>query len=125
MRRLGGMDLPHGIQWLDRFAASSIVQSVEYTLSGKPVLWARDQTSRPITLEADPVYCMITAAGAAALQAMADQPGAIYRFEWDDYSCRVVFACHESPAVDLTFAYNPGAGIYQGRVKLMRYRHGH
>jgi translation elongation factor P/translation initiation factor 5A len=104
---------------VDRWASYGITQEVQYTLSGTIVLnSARLYGGRLITLEAKEDTCWFTDTERQNLFTLANEVGAAYEFIWDNVTVNVVFAHHESPAVELE-PLVPHANLYVGKVKLL------
>lgn len=118
-RKLGTLDLPYQIEWIDRDDWAPVAQEVDQTLGGNLVVWQRPILhGRPITLQADPAVCWIADADRAAIVAMAQTIGASFTLEWDGDLYTVAFRHHEPPAVQLRALF-PHGDTFSGNILLM------
>ncbi len=99
---LNGTGLSGSLQWNDRFSHTPVAQEVHTTLGGNPVVYSKSlQGNRPVTLEAREDTGWLTGAMVTAIMAMASVPGAVYTLNFHGEVLNVMFAHHESPAIDL------------------------
>lgn len=66
------------VEWVNEHDWQPVGQSRRRALAGNLHIVENPRGGRPITLYADPVYCWLSAAQVAALEAMASQVGASY-----------------------------------------------
>lgn len=96
-RRLGGVDLPEHVLWVDQDQWSPVRQTVSRTVDGGMVIHCRaQQNGRPVTLEIQSGLGWVDRTFKDQIQALAAQPGATFIFEWDDVQLTVMFA-HDTP----------------------------
>lgn len=99
---LNGTVLNGSLQWTNKRSYSSVAQEVLTTLGGNPVIYSKSlQGNRPVVLEAAEDTGWLTHSMVTAIEAMASVPGAVYTLNFHGEIFSVVFAHHESPAVDL------------------------
>lgn len=83
----------------ERLGNTDIASAVEYSLSGRAIIWEGAQRSRPITLQGGDDFGWISRATMDDLMAMAGVPGATYSLTLHDGSVRQVRFRHEDPPV--------------------------
>jgi len=119
---LGGLVLPAGLQWTDRYQVQNVQQSVDTALDGSPVVFAAaKQQGRIITLEAFEDSGWMTQNTTETLISLAQMPlnpATALNFVYDDFQSLVLFAHHTPPAVDLKPLW-PFAQVYSGRIVLI------
>ena len=118
MKRLSDIDLPDSMQWVDKDESNQVMQSVTYTLSGRPVIRQSARSERPITLLAEDDVTWLDRATVDALLQLAAIPGATTNLEWDDEKHRVMMRHHEPPAMRFEPIW-PGSDQYIGMIKLI------
>lgn len=118
-KRLGDLELPASLEWVDRDDWSPVAQDAQPTLGGGLVVFSQRLTAgRPITLEARDRVCWLSRAEVEALEAMAAVAGAVYGLEWDaDPLRQVVFRHHGAPAIEFEPLF-PHGDLFVGRVAL-------
>lgn len=98
---LGGVALNLDIVWLERYQSHGVEQSVRRTLGGVPVIFSGALgKGQPITLEGSTERGALRQAQVAALQPLADTPGAILVLDFNGDQRQVVFRHDEPPALD-------------------------
>jgi hypothetical protein len=99
---LGGTTLNPNMVWAERYAYSPVIQEVQVTLDGSPVIYTRTRDAgMPITLVALDDQGWLTKDMADAVQAAAQSAGATFALTIGAESFDVVFRHHEAPAVSL------------------------
>ena len=121
---LGGITLDPNMVWAERYAYSPVIQEVQTTLDGSPVIYIRTRSAgMPITLVALDDQGWLTKAMADAVQISANTPGAQYELVIGAEHFNVVFRHHEAPAVTLrpliTRAVPLPEDYFVGEIKLM------
>lgn len=121
---LGNTTLNPNMVWVDRYAYSPVVQEVQTTLDGYPVVYTRSRTAgMPITLVALEDQGWLTKAMADAVQTSALLPGAVFELVIGDETFSVVFRHHDAPAVIfrplITRAVPLPEDYFVGEIKLM------
>lgn len=119
MKRLGDLDLPSGLQWVDQYGSFGVMQSLQNTIAGTAVISSRSLSFAPMTLSALDPWCWVSQEQTDALLAMAETPGGSFVLVWGDLTLTVVFRHHDPPAVDLV-PISPGILLYVGTIKLLR-----
>jgi len=121
---LAGITLNPNMVWVERYAYSQVIQEVQVTLDGSPVVYTRTwQAGMPSTLVALEDQGWLTKAMADAVQTSAQSPGAIYTLELGAETFSVIFRHHEAPAVSLRplllRAVPLAEDYFAGEIKLM------
>jgi hypothetical protein len=99
---LGATTLNPNMIWVERYGYSKVIQEVQVTLDGSPVVYTRTwQAGMPITLVATDEQGWLTKDMADAVQTSAQTPGAIYTLTIGAETFSVIFRHHEAPAVAL------------------------
>jgi len=99
---LGGIELNPGLVWAERYGYSPVIQEVQTTLDGYPVIYTRTRIAgMPITLVAMDDQGWLTKAMADSLQISANAPGSVLSLVIGDEQFTVVFRHNEPPAVAL------------------------
>lgn len=83
----------------ERLGNTGVASAVEYSLSGRQIVWEATQQSRPITLEGGEDFGWISRATMDELMAMAGVPGAVYSLTLHDGTVRRVRFRHEEAPV--------------------------
>ena len=121
---LGGITLNPNMLWPERYGYSPVIQEVQTTLDGHPVIYTRTRTAgMPITLVATEEQGWLTKAMADAVQSNSQSPGAMFLLIIGSDSYNVVFRHHEAPAVALRpllpRAIPLAEDYFIGEIKLM------
>lgn len=121
---LGGVELNAQMVWTDRKKSQKVAQSVIYTLGGAPVVYSQALLAgQNITLVAQEDRGWIRGAVYDQLQAMADDPGAVFELQINGQSYSVMFRHQEAPALDMEPLVprlnETSRDIYTGTLKLM------
>jgi len=121
---LGGTTLNPNMVWIERYAYSPVVQDVQMTLGGNPVIYSQElQAAAPITLVALADQGWLTKAMADAVQISANQAGAQFSLTIGAENFTVMFRHHDAPAVSLqpliTRAVPLTGDYFVGEIKLM------
>jgi len=99
---LNGVALSGSLQWKDRLAYTPVAQEVLTTLGGNPVVYSKAlHGNRPVTLVASEDTGWLTKAMVDAIEAMASVPGGVYTLNFHGEVLNVIFAHHDSPAIDI------------------------
>lgn len=99
---LGTTTLNPNMVWVERFSYSQVIQEVQTTLDGSPVVYTRNrQNGMPITLLAMDDQGWLTKDMADAVQLVAQTAGAILTLTLGAETFTVIFRHHEAPAVSL------------------------
>lgn len=119
MKQLGTITLPDTLEWVDRYGASPVTQTVLRTLSGTPVVRGIYLPGgHPITLFADPNNAWLDQTTVTDLAALAEQAGATFPLVWETVTRMVLFRHQEPPVLDLKPLW-PNQLQYTGTIKLM------
>jgi hypothetical protein len=121
---LGTTTLNPNMVWAERFSYSQVIQEVQTTLDGSPVIYTRNrQNGMPITLIALEDQGWLTKAMADAVQLAAQAAGATFSLTVGAETFNVIFRHHEAPAVSLrpllTRAVPLPEDYFVGEIKLM------
>lgn len=91
-KSLGGVALPSGLDWPDRYEYAPVASRVARTLGGRVVVFSSALVQgQRITLEARDKVAVLQEATVTALQALAAVPGATYTLDWDGEQHLVMF----------------------------------
>jgi len=117
-KTLGTVTLPDSIEWPDRYSETGVLQAVDLTLGGTPVVHsvARER-GLPITLQARERVTWLDTPTVQALQALAAVPGATYTLDWEGEQHTVAFD-HERGALRFEEVL-PHAGQWTGTIRLI------
>jgi len=122
MIKIGTLELPPEILWIDRYKWSSVFQGDVTTLGGKLIVQAIARTNgRPVTLSATSNQGWLTLSQVEALTALASVPGQHYLFEYGTFSATIVFNHSNPPALDLEPLVNGSepSDFHLGTIKLI------
>ncbi|MBF0131006.1 MAG: hypothetical protein HQL75_00255 [Magnetococcales bacterium] len=120
MVKIGDLELPGSMEWVNRDSWSPVIQESARTLGGQNVIWnALLDGGRPIDLEANDDVAWLTKEMVDALVSMASVPGGTYNLTFDDDEFLVQFRHQDSPAINFTRLF-PHANIYNGSIKLVQ-----
>lgn len=121
---LGGVTLPDGIVWEDKYKWSHVVQDVQMTLGGRPVVYSGSlQAGRRISLVAYQDQGWLTKEQVDQVMALAEVAGAQYALTIGAETFNVVFRHEEPPAVEFEPLIPRGIPVagdfFVGRIKLL------
>ena len=124
MITLGSVTLNPNMVWAERFGYSPVIQEVQTTLDGNPVIYTRTRSAgMPITLVALDDQGWLTKEMADAVNLLAQDPSTLLPLTIGADVFNVVFRHHESPAVALrpliTRAVPLPGDYFVGEIKLM------
>jgi len=121
---LGGTTLNPNMVWTDRMNYSPVVQDVQVTLGGTPIVYAQSKEGgQPITLTAYADQGWLTKSMVDAVQTYAQQAGLVLALVIGSESFDVMFRHHEPPAVNfqplIPRAVPLPEDYFVGEIKLM------
>lgn len=106
---IGGVVLPVQGVWADEIQWSPIGMVTRRPLSGAlDIYYANLAGGRPITLSYQPPLSWMLPATVAALQALAESPGATYPLLWFGTTYTVMFDHSQPPALSAELYTGPG-----------------
>ena len=119
---LGGLALPNGLQWTNRYSSQAIQQTLEYALDGSAVIYSAAKSGGLlIVLESLEDSGWFSQAQADTVLALANQALNVSQaltFYFDSYTAQVLFAHNTPPAVDLKPLF-PASDRFIGRISLI------
>ncbi|MBF0448586.1 MAG: hypothetical protein HQL67_10320 [Magnetococcales bacterium] len=119
MKKLGTLLLPDSLQWIDRYSAPTVNQTLHHTLGGYPCLFNSFNTVRPITLAATAETTWLDEATTEALTQMADELGATFPLIWETLTVEVQFRHYEPPALSFAPLW-PHHNQFIGTIRLIK-----
>lgn len=98
---LDGITLPDGLQWVDKFQSSGVIQNVKRTLDGGLVVFHAPKIGgRPVTLESSSDGGWVKKSVVAQLQLIANVAGGVYTLTIHSETHSVMFRHNEGVAFE-------------------------
>lgn len=125
-KRLGGVNLPDGISWDNRWQAQGIAQSHVRTLGGKLITFEGDNLNGfPIVLTSNEEQGWFTSAQRDTFISMANVKSTTYLFEYREDNAltlvtkTVIFDHSRGPAIVLEPVQRLHTTIFIGQIRLL------